>query len=313
MEEQIAQENIEKKMLVGIISLGCDKNRVDSEIMITYLKNAGYGFTSEATDADIIIINTCGFIASARQESFETIEEMAEYRKSENYNCKRLIVTGCLSQKWSDSILERFPDVDIILGIDQYPQIASIITSSFENNQKIIKIENANTLPYIKDRLVTTPVHYAYLKIADGCDNYCTFCTIPYIRGRYRSRNIAELVEEATSLVSCGAREIILVAQDISRFGIDKTGKTELVSLIRELSKIENLHWIRLLYCYPEMMNEELFEEMMNNDKLCKYVDIPLQHISDSVLKRMNRKTKKEICGGSHKVDCTCRNGQEGS
>lgn len=283
-----------KDMYVGIISLGCDKNRVDSEIMITYLKNAGYNFTGDAESADIIIINTCGFIESARQESFDTIEEMAEYRREEKYNCKRLIVTGCLPQKWSVKISERYPDVDIILGIDQYPNIVNIIESSFEDNNKIIKIDGADTLPYIKDRLVTTPMHYAYLKIADGCDNYCTFCTIPYIRGRYRSREIPELVEEARSLVGFGAREIILVAQDISRFGVDRTGKPELVELIRELSKIEDLQWIRLLYCYPEMMNDELFDEMMNNPKLCKYIDIPLQHISDSVLKRMNRKTNKQ-------------------
>lgn len=290
----VTDESHEKNMLVGIISLGCDKNRVDSEIMITYLKNSGYGFTSDASEADIIIVNTCGFIQSARQESFDTIEEMAEYRRNDNYKCKRLIVTGCLSQKWSGNILDRFPDVDIILGIDQYPQIVSILKSSFENNKKFIKVESANTLPYIKNRLVTTPMHYAYLKIADGCDNYCTFCTIPYIRGRYRSRDISELVEEASSLVSSGAREIILVAQDISRYGMDKTGKPQLVSLIRELSKIENLHWIRLLYFYPEMATDELFEEMMSNDKLCNYIDIPLQHISNSVLKRMNRKTNKE-------------------
>lgn len=283
-----------KPLSVGIISLGCDKNRVDTEIMITHLKNAGYYFTDDETRADIIIINTCGFITSARQESTDTIEEMSEYRRNENYNCKRLVVTGCMSQKWSNEIIDKFPDVDIILGIDQYQNIASILKSSFETNKKIVKIEGANTLPYIKERIVTTPIHYAYLKIADGCDNYCTFCTIPYIRGRYRSKSISDILEEAKYLVSAGATELILVAQDISRYGIDKTGKSQLVNLIRELSKIKNLVWIRLLYCYPEMITDELFDEMMNNKKLCNYLDIPLQHISNSVLKRMNRKTTTE-------------------
>ena len=280
-----------KIMNVGVVSLGCDKNRVDSEIMLSYLSKAGFKFTSDASNADIIIINTCGFIESARSESMDTINEMVQYRVDPNSRCKRLIVTGCLPQKWSGDMRNEFPEVDIILGIDQYPNIVNIIKTSFEKEKKIVKVGSTNALPYIKERIVTTPMHYAYLKIADGCDNYCTFCTIPFIRGRFRSMDIDNLYEEAVSLVEHGASELILVAQDISRYGEDKTGKCELVKLIRKLSTIEHLKWIRLLYCYPEKLTDELLNEIITNPKVCKYIDIPLQHISDNVLKRMNRKT----------------------
>lgn len=284
-----------KTMLVGMISLGCDKNRVDAEIMLTYLRDAGYKFTTDASNADIIIINTCGFIKSARNESMEAINEMSEYRKNPNARCQRLIVTGCMPQKWSSEMREEFPEVDIFLGIDQYTDIVKVIETSFDKNKKIVKIGgNSNFIPYVKDRMVTTPLHYAYLRIADGCDNYCTFCTIPYIRGRYRSRSIEDIVDEAKSLVENGAKELIVVAQDVSRYGIDKSGKPELVKLIKELSKINGLKWIRLLYCYPEMITDELLSEMVTNPKLCKYIDLPLQHVSNNVLKRMNRHTSKE-------------------
>lgn len=285
----------QKSLLVGIISLGCDKNRVDAEIMLTYLRDAGFKFTSDPANADIIIINTCGFISKARDESMEAINEMSEYRSNPNARCKRLIVTGCMSQKWSNEMREEFPEVDIFLGIDQAPHIVQIIETSLSKNKKIVKVDNVNGFtPYVKDRMVTTPIHYAYLKIADGCDNYCTFCTIPYIRGRYRSRSMEDIFDEAKSLVNNGARELILVAQDVSRYGTDRSGKSELVSLIKKLSTIQNLKWIRLLYCYPEMISDELLNEMVNNPKLCKYIDIPLQHISNKVLKRMNRHTTKD-------------------
>ena len=289
--EKSTKQAKRRNLLVGVISLGCDKNRVDSEIMLTYLRDAGFGFTTDASKVDNIIINTCGFIEKARQESMDAISEMSDYRKDPNAKCKRLIVTGCMPQRWSSEMREEFPEVDIILGIDQYPEIVNIIDSSFEKKKKIIKVGGTNTTPYVKDRMVTTPVHYAYLKIADGCDNYCTFCTIPYIRGRYRSRNMEDILEEARSLVSNGATELILVAQDVSRYGVDQSGKPQLVKLIRELSKIENLKWIRLLYVYPEMVDDELLSEMVKNQKLCNYIDLPIQHISDNVLKRMNRHT----------------------
>ncbi len=280
-----------KSKLVGIISLGCDKNRVDSEIMLTYLRDAGYRFTSDAAIADIIIINTCGFIKNARNESMDTINEMSEYRRNPDARCQRLIVTGCMPQKWSGQMREDFPEVDIFLGIDQYPDIVQIIEKSFEKSKKIVKIGDQTSIPFIKDRMVTTPLHYAYLKIADGCENYCTFCTIPFIRGKYKSQSMENILDEAQSLVDNGASELILVAQDISRYGMDKSGKSQLVPLIKKLSKINDLKRIRLLYCYPEMVTDELIHEIVNNPKVCKYIDIPLQHIANPVLKRMNRRT----------------------
>lgn len=288
-KEDLLAENL----AVGIISLGCDKNRVDTETMLSYLRDAGYYFTGDPAEADIIIVNTCAFIASARDEAKSTIAEMCEYRVDEDSRCIRLIVTGCLPQKWSDDVKNEFPEVDIILGIDDYPNIARIIEKSLETNKKIVKIGGADTVFSVKDRLVTTNQNYAYLKIADGCNNYCTFCTIPQIRGRYRSRDISDIMEEATNLVNNGATELILVAQDISKFGYDKFDKPQIIELIKKLSTIEKLKWIRLLYCYPEMLTNELLNEMMTNPKLCKYLDVPLQHISDNVLKRMNRKTTK--------------------
>ena len=293
-EDIINKKDVKSGSLsVGVISLGCDKNRVDTETMLSFLRDAGYSFTGEAEEADIIIVNTCGFIASARDESYDTIDEMAGYREDENSNCVRLIVTGCVPQKWSKDLIEAFPEVDIVLGIDDYPNIAEIIKTSIETNKKIVKVGNADTVFSVKDRLVTTSENYAYLKIADGCNNFCTFCTIPQIRGRYRSRDIDDILEEAENLVENGATELILVAQDISRYGTDKFDKPKIIELIRKLSEIEDLKWIRLLYCYPEMMTSELLDEMMNNPKLCKYLDVPLQHIADNMLKRMNRRSSK--------------------
>ncbi len=284
--------NSKDKMLVGVISLGCDKNRVDTELMLTFLQQAGYGFTSDPSKADIIIINTCGFIANARKESMDTIVEMIEYKKLGT--CKRLIVTGCMPQRWLKDMRKDLPEVDVFLGIDQYPYIAKHIEDSFANKStKIIKTGTMETIPYVKGRMITTPMHYAYLKIADGCDNYCTFCTIPSIRGKYRSREMSVLINEAQDLVNNGAQELILIAQDITRYGIDLYKKPKLLELIRELSKITNLKWIRLLYCYPEMITKDLINEMQTNPKLCNYIDIPLQHVSDAVLKRMNRKSTK--------------------
>ena len=285
-----SKKNFSNEKLVGIISLGCDKNRVDTEVMLTRLQEGGYSFTADPETADVIIVNTCGFIKTARIEAMDTIDEMCGYRIDENSRCQRLVVTGCMPQLWSEEIIEVFPEVDVVLGIDYYDSIVEIIEKSFETNKKIFKIGKADSNYSAENRLVTTPQNYAYLKVADGCDNYCTFCTIPYIRGRFRSREIEDILIEANGLVNSGATELILVAQDISRFGIDKLGKPQIVELIRELSKIENLKWIRLLYCYPEMITTELLEEMMQNPKLCKYLDIPLQHISNNVLKRMNRK-----------------------
>lgn len=285
------KKDTKNNMLVGLISLGCDKNRVDSEVMLTYLKNAGYKFTSDASNADILIVNTCGFISGARSESMDAIAELSEYRKDPNARCKRLIVTGCMAQKWSNQTREEFPEVDIILGVDQYADIVNIINTSFNKKKKIVRVSGTGSIPFIRNRVITTPMHYAYLKISEGCDNYCTFCTIPYIRGRYRSKSMEDIYDEAVDLTNNGATELILVGQDISRYGTDKSGKPELVKLIKKLSTIKKLKWIRLLYCYPEMITDDLLDEMVKNPKLCKYLDIPMQHVADGVLKRMNRKT----------------------
>lgn len=283
--------NVKKiKKLVGVISLGCDKNRVDTEHMLTYLSEGGYSFTSDPSKAQIIIINTCGFIANARQESMDTIFEMSEFKRLGT--CEKLIVTGCMPQKWLKEMRKDLPEVDIFLGINEYPNIVSIIEQSYLQNKKIIEVSGKNTICSVKNRIITTPKHYAYLKIADGCDNYCTFCTIPKIRGSYRSIPVDELFAEAVSLVDAGAKELILVAQDVTRYGSDlnKAGKPQLVALIKKLSTIPNLKWIRLLYCYPELVSDELLNEMMENPKLCNYIDIPFQHVSSDVLKRMNRR-----------------------
>lgn len=288
---QVKKRTKKNKLIVGVISLGCDKNRVDTEFMLTVLRDSGYKFTSVPANADILIVNTCGFIQKARDESVDAISEMSEYRKDPKCRCKRLIVTGCMTQKYSDELRQEFPEVDIFLGIDQYQDIAKIIENSFEKNKKIVKISDENTIPYVKKRMVTTPKHYAYLKIADGCNNFCTFCTIPSIRGRYRSKPMEDIIDEAKELVSGGATELIIVAQDITRYGIDKTNKSELVPLLQNLTKIEGLKWVRLLYCYPEMISDELIHEIVENPKICKYIDMPIQHISDRILKRMNRHT----------------------
>ena len=277
-----------EKKLVGVISLGCDKNRVDTEVMLTHLSAGGYGFTSDPSKAHIIIINTCGFISNARKESMDAIIEMCEYKRMGT--CEKLIVTGCMPKLWLKEMRKELPEVDIFLGIDQYANINEILENSYSSKSKYIKCDTNEPLPYVKNRIVTTPAHYAYLKIADGCDNFCTFCTIPYIRGRYKSRDMDVLLNEAHDLVNNGATELILVAQDVTRYGTDMDDKkSKLVELIQKLSKIKKLRWIRLLYCYPELVSDELLNEMMTNDKLCKYIDIPLQHVSDPILKRMNR------------------------
>ena len=277
-----------EKKLVGVISLGCDKNRVDTEVMLTHLSAGGYGFTSDPSNAHIIIVNTCGFISNARKESMEAIIEMSQYKKIGS--CEKLVVTGCMPQRWLKEMRKELPEVDVFLGIDQYPNICEILATSYSSKAKYIKCDTCEDLPYIKNRIVTTPAHYAYLKIADGCDNFCTFCTIPYIRGRYRSRDMEVLLNEANDLVNNGATELILVAQDVTRYGTDQEDKKpKLVELIRKLSKIKKLKWIRLLYCYPELVSDELLDEMMKNNKLCKYLDVPLQHVSDNILKPMNR------------------------
>lgn len=274
------------KIKVGVVSLGCDKNRVDTEHMLSYLKENGFEIVLDKEEADVIVVNTCAFIESARVESINTILEMALLKQN---NLKKLIVTGCLSQKFIDEIFDDMIEVDAFLGFNQYPFIAEIINRTL-NGERINAVKDYKTLAYDNDRVISTPYHYAYLKIADGCNNHCTYCLIPKIRGKYVSTKQEEVLKMAENLVSEGVKELILVAQDVTKYGVDLYGEVKIVELLKNLSKIEGVEWIRLLYCYPDSMTDELIEEIKNNPKIVKYVDIPLQHIDDNVLKRMGRK-----------------------
>lgn len=284
---------------VAVISLGCDKNRVDTERMLYRISNGGYGI-SDLDDADVIIVNTCAFIESARQESIDTILSCAELKKTGKL--KKLIVTGCMPQKYKDELIKELPEVDAFFGAFEYDGILDAIKGvkddecacSSDAYEKFCADENVG-------RLLTTYPHTAYLKIADGCDNKCTYCTIPSIRGHYRSRRIADIVAEAEGLLKDGVKELILVAQDVTRFGLDR-GSSELVPLLKELEKVYRRYvqnaqgfGIRLLYCYPEAITDELIEMLVKKDGVfCPYIDIPVQHCSDKILKLMNRRTNKD-------------------
>ena len=279
-------------MKILFVSLGCDKNLVDTEYMLGILGNEGYAFTDDEQEADIIVINTCCFINDAKEESINTILEMAEYRESGN--CKALIVTGCLAQRYQEEIEKEIPQVDAILGTNSYDAIAEAVKnvlggSHYENFKTLEGIPNVSA-----KRSLTTGGHYAHLKIAEGCNKRCTYCIIPYIRGNYRSIPIEELVATARELVEGGVKELILVAQETTLYGIDLYGKKSLHRLLDELNKIPGLYWIRILYCYPEEIDDELIEAIKRNDKVCHYLDIPIQHANSDVLKRMGRKTNKD-------------------
>lgn len=272
---------------IAIVSLGCDKNRVDTEKMLYYLINKGHKITNDYNEAEIIIVNTCAFIQSARQEAVDSILSAAQYK--ENGVCEKLIVTGCLPQKYSKLIENDLAEVDAFLGTRDYEKITETIEKLYEPSRVILS--EGNDYKDSINRTVSTPAHYAYLKIADGCDNKCTFCTIPSIRGGYISRSMDSLLDEAKILVNNGVKEIILVAQDVTRYGTDLYKEYKLVELIKRLSELDIL-WIRLLYCYPELVTDELLDEIDNNEKVAKYIDIPLQHYDDGILKLMNRRGK---------------------
>lgn len=273
---------------VGVVSLGCDKNRVDSEIMLYNLKKGGFEITGDPSQADIIIVNTCAFIESARKESIDTVFEMAKYK---NGKCKKLVMTGCMPQKFIDQLFDEFAEVDGFLGTNDYESIADFLKNL---NSRCFKVSPNTARIEEGERIVTTPKHYAYLKVADGCDNFCTYCLIPSIRGKYRSRRIESIIAEAQALAKSGTKELILIAQDLTKYGVDIYGKKSLVTLIRQLSEIEGIKWIRLLYCYPELIDDELINEIASNKKVAKYIDIPLQHSENAVLKRMGRRSTKE-------------------
>ena len=275
---------------LGIISLGCDKNRVDTEIILGKLRDK-FELTSNAKEADIIVVNTCGFIESSMQESINTILEMAEYKK--RYNCKVLIATGCLTQRYKKELQELMPEIDIILGVNDYDKMALAIEKFYNDREKIFLCSDNNVINE-GERVITTGNNYAYVRISEGCNNNCTYCAIPKIRGPYRSRKMENIISEIKNLAKQGIEEIILIAQDTTMYGIDLYGEKYLPKLINEISKIENIKWIRLLYAYPEEITDELIDVIANNQKVCKYIDMPIQHISNKVLKRMGRRGNKE-------------------
>jgi len=273
----------EKNKKIAVISLGCDKNRVDTENLLYILDDAGYEITASEDEFDIVIINTCAFIDSAKSEAIDNILDMAKIKEQRPI---KIIVSGCMGVRYAESLLEQISEVDAIIGFRDYQEILSII-DRVEKGERFIYKEGKD-LPF-ENRIVTTPYHYAYLKIAEGCDNKCTYCAIPSIRGKYVSRSIDSLVREANSLVSGGARELILVAQDVTRYGKDLYGEYSLKALIEELSKTD-VEWIRLLYLYPELVTDDLLSLVKNNEKVCRYLDIPLQHVDSRILKMMNRR-----------------------
>ncbi len=271
---------------VGFISLGCSKNLVDTEVMLYKLHSAGFEITPNEEEAEIIVVNTCGFIESAKRESIDNILDAAELKKWGK--CRHIIATGCLVERYREEIFEEMPEVSALVGVGSLEDIA-VACQAVMRGEKYSSFKDKEKMTLGGDRIVTTEPHTAYLKIAEGCDNRCTYCSIPLIRGKLRSRSIEDIVAEAKDLEAMGVKEINLIAQDTTRYGLDLYGEYSLARLVRKLSEETNIPWIRLLYCYPDKITDELIEELKNNDRLLKYMDIPIQHISDSVLARMNR------------------------
>ena len=271
---------------VGFISLGCSKNLVDTEVMLKKLHDAGFEITPDETEAEIIIINTCGFIESAKQESIDNIldaEKLKEWGK-----CRHIIATGCLVERYRDEVMRELPEIDAMVGVGSLSDIVEACEAVLRG-EKYTSFKDKNTSVLGGERILTTSEHTAYLKIAEGCDNKCTYCAIPLIRGKFRSRTIEDIVAEARDLEALGVKELNLIAQDTSRYGLDIYGEYRLARLVREICKATEIPWIRLLYCYPDKITDELIREMRDNPRLVKYMDMPIQHISDSVLQRMNR------------------------
>ena len=290
-------------MNVGFISLGCSKNLIDTEVAIGKFKEHKYNIVNDPKQADIIVINTCGFITSAKEEAINTILEMTEYKKK---RCKYLIVMGCLVQRYYNDLVKSLPEVDMFIKIDDYDNLwdkieeliscqkgPSLMTSCQKGPSQLTTATMFNEIEYL-DRVVSTGENYAYLKIGEGCSNFCTYCAIPYIRGLFVSRPMEDILKEAKMLAKKGIKELIVIAQDTTKYGIDLYGNSKLAELLQELCKIKEFKWIRFLYSYPEGITDELIKTVKENDKICKYFDIPIQHISNDVLKRMNRKTSKE-------------------
>ncbi len=279
-------------MKIGFVSLGCPKNQLDTEVMLHEVLAAGYEITPEDIEADVIIVNTCGFIESAKKEAIDNILDVAWLKK--NRHLKAIIVTGCLAERYGESILEEFPEVDAVLGVGSIHNIVEAIEAvtvkkKKGSSQKYYSHEDKNTVRLGGDRVLTTPEYMAYLKIAEGCDNRCAYCAIPSIRGNFRSRPMEDLVAEAKQLESLGVKELVIVAQDITRYGLDLYGRYALAELLHKITEATAIPWIRLLYCYPDKITDELIAEMRDNPRILKYIDLPLQHISDHMLSAMNR------------------------
>ncbi len=272
---------------IGFVSLGCPKNLLDTEVMLGELSKAGYEITPEESEADIIVINTCAFIESAKKESIDNILDIAWLK--ENGNLKGIVVTGCLSERYRDEILNEFPEVDAVLGTGSVHSIVKAV-KEIESGKKYSEYLDKNKVELGGDRIVTTGDAFAYLKISEGCNNICTYCAIPYIRGKFRSRPMDELIEEAKELVSMGIKELIVIGQDTTAYGIDLYGEYRLHELLRRLAEETDVKWLRVLYCYPDKITDELINEFKTNEKLVKYIDLPIQHINSRILKKMNRK-----------------------
>ena len=288
-------------MKIGFISLGCPKNQLDTEVMLHEVLSAGHEITPDETQADIVIINTCAFIESAKKEAIDNILDIAWLKK--HANLKGIIVTGCMSERYGKDILEEFPEVDAVLGVGSIHNICEAIDSvatqikckKRDLSKRYYSCEDKNTVKLGGDRVLTTPDYAAYLKISEGCDNRCTYCAIPNIRGKFRSRPMEELVAEAKDLDALGVKELTIIAQDTTRYGIDLYGEYSLHTLIQKICEATSIPWIRLLYCYPDKITDELIAEMRGNDRVVKYIDIPLQHISDPILKHMNRRGNSDL------------------
>ncbi len=277
--------------LIYFVSLGCDKNRVDSEKMLGCLSEKGFDITDDEDLADVAVVNTCGFILDAKEESIETIIGLG---KKKEENLKALIVTGCLAERYKDEILEELPEIDAVLGTNSYDELPKVVGKVLGGTSHLKSFKPLSGFPEAKKRQVLPPYHYGYLKIAEGCDKRCTYCAIPDMRGPYRSVPLEDLVKEATSLSENGVKELILVAQETTVYGEDIYGSKKLPLLLRELSGIEDIEWIRLLYCYPEEITDELLFEMRDNEKVLHYLDLPIQHSEDNILKKMGRRTNRK-------------------
>ena len=277
---------------VGMVSLGCAKNQVDGEVLMASLKNAGFLPVDDAALADIAIVNTCGFIESAKRESIEEILELAALKKEGKI--KKLVITGCLSERYQKEMHQELPEADAVLGIGANGDIAPLLTKMMEENTYVESFPDKARMPLCGDRELTTPSYFAYVKIAEGCDNRCSYCAIPLIRGGYRSRTMESIEEECKSLVANGAKELVLIAQDTSRYGIDLYGEYSLAKLMARLCRIDGLRWLRVLYCYPDSITDELLDTMAREEKIVKYIDLPLQHASGPILKAMNRRGDRQ-------------------